>query len=188
MTRSARLLSGAAGLALLAGCGAAAQDAPPENAQPEASLQVSTPPPASSSPAPASPTALSSLRPCDLLSTVDRSTAGLPALGEEKAIGQARACDWTAPGTFGLTVTLDDKSGVTDLKVDKGTRKKVTIGERPAYKVADRQAKDGTCAVLLGAGDSASVQVDVNNASFSDTDLACERATTVAKLIEPKLP
>jgi hypothetical protein len=55
-------------------------------------------------------------------------------------------------------------------------------------KVADKKAADGTCAVLLGVGDGASVQIDVSNTGFSDTPLACRRAGTVAGLVEPKLP
>ncbi len=55
-------------------------------------------------------------------------------------------------------------------------------------KDADKKAADGTCAVLLGMGEKASVQIDVSNTNFTDTPLACERAVTVAGLAEPKLP
>ncbi|TVT16975.1 DUF3558 domain-containing protein [Amycolatopsis acidiphila] len=149
---------------LLAGCGA----------------QAAAPPPAS--PTPAAKTGLAALAPCDLLSSVDRSSAGLTSLGEDKTIGTARACDWTESGMFGLTVTLDDTAAVDDLKVDGGTP--LMVGRHQATKVPG----DGACAVLLPAGAKASVQVDVTNASFRDTNLACRRATTVAQLVEPKLP
>lgn len=163
---------------LVAGCGA--QAAPPAGEAP--------------APAAAQPSAtlagdgLAALDPCRLLSTVDRSTAGLSSPGENKTIGTGRACDWTEPGTFGLTVTLDDSTALSDLQVRRGTGKKVTVGHHQAVKVSGGSAGDGTCAVLLAAGVNASVQVDVTNSSFSDTTLACQRATTVAKLIEPKLP
>ncbi|WP_236791669.1 DUF3558 family protein [Amycolatopsis sp. GM8] len=161
---AARALAGpalAAGL-LLAGCGA----------------QVAAPP----APAPEPKTGLAALAPCDLLSSPDRSDAGLTSLGKDKVIGPARACDWTVSGLFGLTVTLDDTAAVTDLKTDGG--KALTVGRREATRVPG----DGSCAVLLPAGAKASVQVDVTNASFRDTNLACRRAVTVAQLIEPKLP
>lgn len=152
---------------LLAGCGTQAAS--------------SAPPVSSTSPAPK--TGLASLAPCDLLSSVDRSTAGLTSLGKDKTIGTARACDWTESGMFGLTITLDETAAVSDLKVDGG--KALTVGRHQATKVS---GGDGACAVLLPAGDKASVQVDVTNANFRDATLACRRAVTVAQLIEPKLP
>jgi hypothetical protein len=136
----------------------------------------------------ASATGLAALDPCTLLSPQDRSTAGVTVLGEPKTIAGARACDWTVPGTFGVTVTFDEKNGLADLDVAKKNATKTTVGTHPGLKVADKKAADGTCAVLLGVGDGASVQIDVSNTGFSDTPLACRRAGTVAGLVEPKLP
>jgi hypothetical protein len=131
---------------------------------------------------------LASIDPCGLLSPTDRSTAGVTVLGKPKTIADARACDWSVPGTFGVTVTLDDKTGLTGLDVARKTATKTKIGAHQALQVADKKAADGTCAVLLGVGNSASVQIDVSNNGFSDTPLACRRAGTVAGLVEPKLP
>ncbi|WP_326837193.1 DUF3558 family protein [Amycolatopsis rhabdoformis] len=136
----------------------------------------------------AAPTTLAGLDPCALLSPSDRSSAGLTELGKPKTIGAARACDWTVPSTFGVTVTLDETAGLANLDVSRGTRVKKKVGAHQALQVSDKKSASGTCAVLLGIGDSASVQVDVSNASFSDTTLACSRAATVAGLVEPKLP
>ncbi|MDT8914853.1 DUF3558 family protein [Amycolatopsis sp. PS_44_ISF1] len=136
----------------------------------------------------AAPDSLARLDPCALLSPADRSSAGLTQLGKPKTIGEARACDWTAPATFGVTVTLDGENGLSNLDVSHGTRTKKKVGAHQAVQLADRKATDGTCAVLLGVGRSASVQVDVSNSTFADTPLACTRATTVAGLVEPKLP
>lgn len=136
----------------------------------------------------AAPTSLAQLDPCALLSPSDRSTAGLTQLGQPKKIGEARACDWTVPATFGVTVTLDENAGLANLDLSGGTRTKKKVGAHQAVQLVDRKATDGTCAVLLGVGKSASVQVDVSNSTFSDTTLACGRATTVAGLVEPKLP
>jgi hypothetical protein len=169
-------------LLLLAGCGQ--QPAQPA-AVGQASTRASLPP---VSPPSAAPGTLAALDPCTLLSPQDRSTAGVSVLGQAKDIAGARACDWTVPGTFGVTVTLDERNGLTDLEVAKKTATKTTVGAHPALRVSDRKAADGTCAVLLGVGDSASVQVDVSNTGFSDTSLACRRAGTVAGLVEPKLP
>ncbi|MFI7121358.1 DUF3558 domain-containing protein [Amycolatopsis sp. NPDC049868] len=128
------------------------------------------------------------LDPCALLDPKDRSTAGINVLGVAKEINGARACDWTVPATFGVTITVDEKNGLTDLEVARKTATKTKVGGRDALKVADKKAADGTCAVLLGMGEKASVQIDVSNTNFTDTPLACERAVTVAGLAEPKLP
>jgi hypothetical protein len=140
-----------------------------------------------SSGAPAKP-ALVDVKPCDLLSSADRSAVGLTTIGVGKAIGAARACDWTAPGVFGVTVTLDNAAGLADLKVAKKTATSAKVGAHDALRVSDKKAADGTCAVLVGIGEKGSAQVDVSNTNFTDTALACERAGTVAELIEPKLP
>ncbi len=166
----------------LAACG---QQTTPTAAVGHTSAQASAPavPPPS-----ASPTGLGALDPCALLGPQDRSAAGVNVLGKPKDIAGARACDWTVPGTFGVTVTFDEKHGLADLDVAKKNATKTTVGRHPALKVADKKAADGTCAVLLGVGDGASVQIDVSNTGFSDTPLACRRAGTVAGLVEPKLP
>ncbi|WP_414937253.1 DUF3558 family protein [Amycolatopsis sp. cmx-11-51] len=142
-----------------------------------------TPPPASSAPA-----SSGGVDPCALLSPQDRSSAGVNVLGVPKEINGARACDWTVPATFGVTVTVDEKNGLADLEIARKTATRIKVGDRQALKVADKKAADGTCAVLLGMGEKASVQIDVSNTNFTDTTLACERAVTVAGLAEPKLP
>lgn len=144
--------------------------------------------PATSERPPVAWTGLAALDPCTLLDPQDRSTAGISVLGKPKDIGGARACDWSVPGTFGVTLTLSDTDGLADLEVAKKTATKTKVGAHPALRVADKKAADGTCAVLIGVGDGASVQIDVSNTGFSDTPLACRRAGTVAGLVEPKLP
>ncbi|OKA11187.1 DUF3558 family protein [Amycolatopsis regifaucium] len=128
------------------------------------------------------------LDPCALLGPAERSSAGVNVLGVPKEINGARACDWTVPATFGVTITVDERNGLADLEIARKTATKTKIGDRDALKVADKKAADGTCAVLLGMGEKASVQIDVSNTDFTDTPLACERAVTVAGLAEPKLP
>ncbi|AXB49201.1 hypothetical protein A4R43_41390 [Amycolatopsis albispora] len=123
-----------------------------------------------------------------MLTSAERSTAGLTSVGEPKAIGSARTCDWTEPGTFGLAISVDESKGLADLRTEKKTARQVKVGAREALKVADPKADDGTCAVLLGAGESASVQIDVSNTNFTGTEAACARADKVAGLVEPKLP
>jgi hypothetical protein len=165
---------------VLAGCGRAPAAEPAGVGHASAS--------ATAGPPPVAWTGLAALDPCTLLSPQDRSTAGISVLGKPKDIAGLRACDWSVPGTFGVTVTLSETDGLADLEVAKKTATKTKVGAHPALKVADTKAADGTCAVLLGVGDGASVQIDVSNTGFSDTPLACRRAGTVAGLVEPKLP
>ncbi|WP_116206841.1 DUF3558 family protein [Amycolatopsis circi] len=141
------------------------------------------PAPAPSSSAPSA--SLAKLDPCTLLSPQDRSSAGLTGQGKPKTIGEARACDWTVPSTFGVTVTLDETNGLANLDLSDGKRTKKDVGSHQAVQVSGRR---GTCAVLLDVGGAQSVQIDVNNANFADSALACSRASDVAGLLEPKLP
>lgn len=161
---------------VVAGCGQQTATAGPSSA------------PATTGRPPVAWTGLAAIDPCALLTPQDRSAAGVSVLGKPKDIAGARACDWTVPGTFGVTVTLSETDGLADLEVAKKTATKTKVGAHPALQVADKKAADGTCAVLLGVGDAASVQIDVSNTGFSDTPLACRRAGTVAGLVEPKLP
>jgi len=166
---------------LLASCGQ-------HPAQPATAGHTSARASATAEPPPVAWTGLAAMDPCALLTPQDRSAAGIGVLGKPKDIAGARACDWSVPGTFGVTVTLSDTDGLADLEVAKKTATKTKVGAHPALQVADKKAADGTCAVLLGVGDAASVQIDVSNTGFSDTPLACRRAGTVAGLVEPKLP
>jgi hypothetical protein len=156
---------------------------PPENATSETSPSVRD-----DAADPSSGRPLAAVRPCDLLSPVDRSTAGLTVLGREKSIGSARACDWTEPGAFGLTITVAGESTLDELEIERTAAEQVEIGGHTALRVADEWADDGTCAVLLAAGGTGTVHVDVSNTSFTGTEQACDRADTVAGLIAPKLP
>ncbi|MGV9364548.1 DUF3558 family protein [Amycolatopsis sp. NPDC003731] len=177
--RTVRWLAPVLLLLLLGGCG----QQPAAAGHPATSSASAT-----TAPPPVAWTGLAALDPCALLGPQDRSAAGISVLGKPKDIAGAKACDWTVPGTFGVTVTLSATDGLAELDVAKKNVTKTTVGSHPALKVADKKAADGTCAVLLGVGDGASVQIDVSNTGFSDTPLACRRAGTVAALVEPKLP
>lgn len=125
--------------------------------------------------------------PCALLSPAARSSAGLTTVGTQTTVGEARACDYTEPGGHGVTITIDERAGLADLRSAPRQARELRIGQREALLVADERADDGTCAVLLALAESSSVHVDVSSADFRGTEQACERATTVAELIEPEL-
>ncbi|OLT43240.1 hypothetical protein BJF85_03675 [Saccharomonospora sp. CUA-673] len=128
------------------------------------------------------------LDPCAWLDPADRSTAGLSVAGEPRDVAGAPACDYTEPGVGGVTITVDDASGVADLEAGADDVERLRIGARDAVRMADRAADDGTCAVVLATGPGSSVHIDVSSVDFTDTASSCERATTVAELVEPELP
>src|SRR4051794_8073844 len=100
LRRQGRLLAAPALVVALAGCGqaqSAGQDAATRHT---ASAQVSST--ATGQPSVSGP--LAAVDPCAVLSPVERSTVGLSSFGKAKTIGEARACDWTEPGAFGVTV------------------------------------------------------------------------------------
>ncbi|TWH18971.1 DUF3558 family protein [Prauserella rugosa] len=127
--------------------------------------------------------------PCAWLDPADRSTAGLTEEGQRRDVAGAPSCDYTESGTGGVTITVDDTSGLDALRTaGEGEAERMRIGGRDAMRVADLAADDGTCAVLLATGPSSSVHVDVSSVDFTDTESSCVRARTVAELIAPDLP
>lgn len=131
-----------------------------------------------------------SLDPCALLSPSGRSEAGLSSVGEATTVAGARACDYTQPGDFGVTVTLDEESVLDELRERIPGAETVRVGAQRALRVADEAADDGTCSLLLSVGgerEVRTVHVDVTMAGFHDTRRACTRATTVAELIEREM-
>ncbi|GAA1224627.1 hypothetical protein GCM10009676_02810 [Prauserella halophila] len=125
--------------------------------------------------------------PCAWLTPAERSSAGLAVPGEPRTVGSVPVCDYTEPGSGGVTVTFDTTSALTDLRPD-GEATPLRIAGREARRVADLRTDDGTCTILIAAGPAASVHIDVSTADFRGTRESCERATAVAELIAPDLP
>ncbi|MEC3977656.1 DUF3558 family protein [Amycolatopsis sp. H20-H5] len=188
LLRQGRWLAAPALLVVLAGCGQPGQAQSAGGGTPSRHTAVFSASAGVPEPGPSAAPTLATLDPCAVLSPVDRSTAGLSTFGKAKKVGETRGCDWTEPGAFGVSVTVDEKSGLADLEIARKTAAKTKVGAHQALRVSDKKAADGTCSVLLGVGAAASVQIDVSNTSFTDTALACSRANTVAGLVEPKLP
>ena len=192
------LLTGVA-LVLLAGCGTAGSRAVVADS---GGGEVTGAPPASrddTAPTTQTPTTHSNdppgvgLDPCGLLDPTERSRAGLTSPGEPTTVAGSQACDYLQPGAFGVTVTLDEQADLETIRERASTAQEVRIGSSPALRVADEVADDGTCSVLLPAGEPGasagvrSVHIDVTLADFHDTAQACSHATTVAESIEPEL-
>jgi hypothetical protein len=167
-TSSAPTSSGATGFALKADSAAAAQ-APSVISSP-AQVASANPP-----------------QPCELLSSPDRSSLGVSSVGAPSSVGRSHACDWEVPDEFGITVTIENQASSSSRATTSDGRS-FSLGGHQARQISDRQSA-GVCAIVLsGAKTDFAVHIDVNNANFHDSSVACQRATRVAKLIEPKLP
>ncbi|EHK86676.1 DUF3558 family protein [Saccharomonospora azurea] len=129
------------------------------------------------------------LDPCALLGAQQRSSAGLSGPGEHTTVAGSQACDYVQPGAFGVTVTVDERADLPSVRERVPHAEDVQVGELAAVRVADPDLDDGTCSLTVSVErpGARTVHVDVTMADFQDTDEACERATTVAELIEPEL-
>lgn len=97
-------------------------------------------------------------------------------------------CDWNT-GEWGFVVTVDLGYGLAELD-----RADFTVEPAPV-RIGSHRAERGvpgdgsSCTVWIPVSDSSLVSVDASNgAGVRDPGLACERATDVAELVEPKLP
>ena len=157
----------------------------------QASPSVPPPYPAVPQPYPTSPpgtpppTGLATIDACDLLTTEEATSLGVPPQGRPDEIVGLRRCDWgTEEGGPSTTINedlgidglnLDDASSVTDITVGQHQAKRVVEGSGPGY-----------CNVIFAVGDSANVSVLA--LYLNDTPRACATADQAAALIEPKLP
>ncbi|EIE99697.1 DUF3558 family protein [Saccharomonospora glauca] len=129
------------------------------------------------------------LDPCALLDARDRSSVGLTSPGEPITVAGSLACDYVEPGSFGVTVTVDDHTDLAAIRARTPEAEELRVGATPALLIADRAVDDGTCSVSLAAESPGvrTIHIDVTTADFRDTERACTRATTVAELIEPEV-
>lgn len=186
------LLVGVLGLAAgTVGCGSDPQ--PGSMAGPEGTAEADAKPGSSVVPPISTRQSVSVSDPCALLDPQDRSRAGLTSPGKSTTVAGSPVCDYVEPGAFGVSVTLDRDTDLEELRVGMADAEDIRVGAAPALRVADREADDGTCSVLLESGETGTrsgirtVHVDVTMADFRDTSQACERATTVAEAIESEL-
>jgi hypothetical protein len=130
-----------------------------------------------------------SVQPCDLLSSSVQNQYGLSKADSIPIYG-VRPCNWHKEvdenGLNGLAVEIDvrDHTGLKDIVTHGFTVSLDNIGSHQGRLI--KLNAGGTCAVALGVGDSA--RVDVGVTAGTDTLRACQAANQLAKVVEPQLP
>jgi hypothetical protein len=132
---------------------------------------------------------LASVQPCDLLSSSVQSQFGL-SKADSIPVSGIRPCNWSksvdANGLNGYSVEIDirDHTGLKDIVTSGFTVSPDNVGSHQGRLI--KLNAGGTCAVALGVGDSA--RVDVAVTAGTDTNQACDVANQLAKAVEPQLP
>lgn len=131
---------------------------------------------------------LTSIQPCDLLSSNDASQnqLGTPTPRNE---GGARSCAWqntTANNGDGYVVSVDirDSQGIKDINTDSYTVTTDNIGNHPGRQLQSTQS--GTCSIVIGVTNSSRVDVSIN--AGTDPVHGCQLANQFARVVEPNLP
>jgi hypothetical protein len=133
--------------------------------------------------------ALTDIKPCDLLASSEATGLNLTNPGKPDRVGGTEACDWSESGNGGLIIGVNPTRGIEDLDYRGENTSPIKVGEYDATKIESYKGAKYTCHVVISASDSSSVQViGTLKATSTDTAAACERATKAAELIAPKLP
>lgn len=139
-----------------------------------------------SPPGTASPTDLAAITACDLLTSQETNSLGLPSQGSPDEIDGLRRCDWTSPGGGGIATGINEKRGIDGLNLTEATNvTDVMIGRHQAKRAVEGSGP-GYCEVIFAVG--ANANVSVLALYLNDTPRACAVADQAAVLIEPKLP
>jgi hypothetical protein len=133
----------------------------------------------------ANPSPLDGIDPCALLSDSDRTSLGLRA-GEPRKVGRSEGCDWLQSGVWGVAIGLRADLAFKDTDLRGAVAHPADIGRHEAYRVENAGGGRGACEVFVITGESSFAQVTVTYGV--DTAKACERALSVAKIVDPKLP
>jgi hypothetical protein len=135
-----------------------------------------------------SDSSLTSIQPCDLISSdiASQNQLGTPTPVNE---GGARACTWqntTANNGdgYGIEVGIRDSQGINDVNTAGGTETTDNIGSHPGRQLQSTQS--GTCLVAIGVTNSSRVDLLVNGGT--DPNYGCQVANQFAKVVEPSLP
>ncbi|MET8757477.1 DUF3558 family protein [Lentzea sp. NPDC004782] len=131
---------------------------------------------------------LDSMKPCNLLTAAEVTTAGLNNPGKEAQVATSAGCEWRAADGGGVRAGIRTKSGVKDLNLSGDKVSEIKVGGLNATKVEAQDGAKNACTIALSVSESSSVLVIATlNLSSSDTAAACDRASKAADLIAPKL-
>lgn len=172
--------------ALLAGCSESTGGSPtPGDEPPNQSVTTEPSTEETTTSEPGTEGGIAELQPCEVLDAADLSALQLTG-GEELKLGGARVCEYRREGatinesfTVGLGI-LDDQ-GLDDLNAPT-IEPLPKIGSHEAVSFVD---EIGNCGVAIGVGDSSRVET---SATGGDQQQACQLASQLATLVEPRLP
>jgi len=134
---------------------------------------------------------LANVDPCGLMTTAESGPLGISEPGVKDSLAGDPLCEWKQSGVFGVTLVLNLKEAVKDLNLQGQVPAPISLPKHKAGKLGDAPnvpADAGACSVLIEVSDSTSVSIEVSNNGSRGTELACQRAEQVAKIVDPKLP
>jgi hypothetical protein len=166
----------------LAGCSAETPGEPnPTGTTGSVGSTTSTRPPTNTS----ARSSLGSVDPCGLLEAADVAAFGANP-GRRRGGSSAPSCDWTVPGgKGGFSVDIHPDRNVDQIVVRRGRLTDQVVGTRQGKRLEEDDGP-GACMVSIPITDTS--RVDFQGTANTNTAKACEYATRVAELIEPKLP
>jgi len=169
---------------VLTAAGCSVPDAGTPASQPSTSVAPSSqafPPPSTSQ-----PDGLAAIEACDLLTTQEASSLGVPPEGRPQEVLGLRRCNWGGPEGGGISIAIDEDLGIDELVFsDASSITDITIGSHQAKRVLEGSGP-GYCNVIFAIGDNANVSFLA--LYLNDTPRACAVADRAAALIEAKLP
>ncbi|MQA09651.1 MAG: DUF3558 domain-containing protein [Pseudonocardiaceae bacterium] len=133
--------------------------------------------------------ALEDIDACELLTEQEAQQVGFTEPGEPDDVAGNPTCDWRISGEWSVLVGVRANRGVDDLNLSQYDVEPdpITLGRHEAQRGATKERSG--CAVWIRVGQSSSVSIGADNSGgVENPKLACERATKVAELVEPKLP
>lgn len=163
--------------AVLAGCTTTGTAVPKETAGSSGSVGVSTTSVVGGN-------KLHDLDPCALLSAAEVQQLGA-SRGEREDVTAARRCNWTVSGSHTFDIAIFENKSAKDAASAKGRQSEVTIGHHRAQRVEEGEGNPGLCDITFAI--TATSSVSAGSSAGTKTAKACDVATQVANLIEPKL-
>jgi hypothetical protein len=135
--------------------------------------------------------ALAAVQPCGLLTTAEAAqfqAQGPGQVDDTSAAGSTSACGWHGRSASGQSVSfgIDIRAGqgVDEVQANGGQLTDGTVNGRTARQLAD----GNSCILALKVGAHSRVDVSVVVVGDTDSTAACQTASSIANIIEPKLP
>lgn len=135
---------------------------------------------------------LADLDPCTLLTDSDRVQVGITVAGVSDPVASSPGCKWLVSVQFAARIDFHPKRGLSEINYGNATPTPTTIGKHSGSKLPSGTngggRDNGSCQVFIAVDDSSAVAVSISNSGAKNTELACQRADQIAKIIDSKLP